>query len=106
MDHPSATNLECIETSPCWRPRYAVAVLMFGAVAAYFLRNEHRDYLIGALPLLLLLAWTFRYLLKRRGRYEDGREHESQGNVGHGSKQSIAQHTNEADATVAAAART
>ena len=39
-----------------WRSRYAIGLLVMGAVAAYFLLSEHRAHFFGALPFLLLLA--------------------------------------------------
>ena len=39
-----------------WRSRYAIGLLVMGAVAAYFLLTEHRAHFFGALPFLLLLA--------------------------------------------------
>ena len=39
-----------------WRSRYAIGLLVMGAVAVYFLMTEHRAHFFGALPFLLLLA--------------------------------------------------
>lgn len=39
-----------------WRSRYAIGLLVMGAIAAYFLLSEHRAHFFGALPFLLLLA--------------------------------------------------
>ena len=39
-----------------WSSRYAIGLLVMGAVAAYFLLSEHRAHFLGALPFLLLLA--------------------------------------------------
>jgi|GEM_PF-1943764 threonine dehydrogenase-like Zn-dependent dehydrogenase len=39
-----------------WRSRYAVGLLVLGAIALYFLLTEHRAHFFSALPLLLLLA--------------------------------------------------
>lgn len=41
---------------PFWRSRYGLGLLVFGAIAAYFLLTEHLAHVVGALPLLLLLA--------------------------------------------------
>ena len=41
---------------PFWRSRYAIGLLVFGAIAAYFLLGEHRAHFVGALPFLFLLA--------------------------------------------------
>ena len=34
-----------------WSSRYAIGLLVMGAVAAYFLLSEHRAHFFGALPL-------------------------------------------------------
>ena len=41
------------EPPPFWRSRYAVGLLVMGAIATYFLLSEHRAHFLGALPLLL-----------------------------------------------------
>ena len=52
---------------PFWRSRYAIGLLVFGAVAAYFLLSEHRAHFFGALPFLLLLACPFMHMFMHRG---------------------------------------
>jgi hypothetical protein len=42
--------------APFWRSRYGIGLLVFGAIAAYFLLTEHLAHEVGALPLLILLA--------------------------------------------------
>ena len=46
------------DNKPCgfWRSRYAIGLLVMGAVAAFFLLSEHRAHFFGVLPFLLLLA--------------------------------------------------
>lgn len=45
------------ETPPSfWSSRYAIGLVVMGAVAAYFLLTEHLAHVVGALPFLLLLA--------------------------------------------------
>lgn len=45
------------DTAPrFWSSRYGIGLLVFGAIAAYFLWTEHRAHVVGALPLLVLLA--------------------------------------------------
>lgn len=46
-----------------WRARYAVGLLVMGAIAAYFLLSEHRAHFFGALPFLFgcLLMQLFMY---------------------------------------------
>jgi len=54
MDHDPYRNDD--EPRAFWHSRYAVGLLVMGAVAAYFLFSEHRAHFFGALPFLLLLA--------------------------------------------------
>ncbi|WP_028621190.1 MULTISPECIES: DUF2933 domain-containing protein [unclassified Pseudomonas] len=39
-----------------WNSRYLIGLIVFGAIATYFLLSEHRAHFFGALPFLLLLA--------------------------------------------------
>ncbi len=57
-----------------WRSRYAVGLIVMGAIAAYFLVGEHRAHFIGALPLLLLLACPLMHVFmhNRHGSHEAG----------------------------------
>ena len=66
-DHESAP--------PFWRSRYALGLLVFGAVAAYFLLSEHRAHFFGALPFLLLLACPLMHVFMHRGHGEHGGGH-------------------------------
>ena len=52
---------------PFWRSRYALGLLVFGAIAAYFLLSEHRAHFFGALPFLLLLACPLMHMFMHRG---------------------------------------
>ena len=52
---------------PFWRSRYALGLLVFGAVAAYFLLSEHRAHFFGALPFLLLLACPLMHMFMHGG---------------------------------------
>ena len=65
MDHTHATHSEQTAAPPFWRSRYAVGLLVFGAVAAYFLLSEHRAHFIGALPYLLLLSCPYLIVMMR-----------------------------------------
>ena len=60
---------------PFWRSRYALGLLVFGAVAAYFLLSEHRAHFFGALPFLLLLACPLMHVFMHRGHGEHGGGH-------------------------------
>ena len=62
-----------------WRSRYAIGLLVFGAIAAYFLLTEHRAHFFGALPFLLLLACPLMHVFMHRGHGGHGGGH-----AGHG----------------------
>ena len=56
------------ETPPdFWRSRYALGLLVIGAVAAYFLLTEHLAHVVGALPFLLLLACPLMHVFMHHG---------------------------------------
>lgn len=50
-----------------WGSRYALGLLVFGAIAAFFLLSEHRAHFFGALPFLLLLACPLMHLFMHHG---------------------------------------
>ena len=50
--------------------RYAIGLLVLGAIATYFLLSEHRAHFIGALPFLLLLACPLMHFFMHRGHGE------------------------------------
>ena len=60
---------------PFWRSRYALGMLVFGAVAAYFLLSEHRAHFFGALPFLLLLACPLMHMFMHGGHGGHGGGH-------------------------------
>lgn len=57
-----------------WRSRSAVALLVMGAVAAWYLWAEQRAHLLGALTYLILLACPLMHVFMHRGH--QGRHHE------------------------------
>ena len=63
---------------PFWRSRYAIGLLVFGAVAAYFLLSEHRAHFFGALPFLLLLACPLMHMFMHGGHGGHGGRHGDQ----------------------------
>ena len=66
-----------------WRSRYAIGLLVMGAIAAYFLLSEHRAHFIGALPLLLLLACPLMHVFMHNGHGSHGGSHaENRGHKG------------------------
>lgn len=58
-----------------WRSRYGLGLVVFGAIAAYFLLTEHRAHFFGALPLLLLLACPLMHVFMHRGHGGHGGGH-------------------------------
>ena len=73
MNHNHA--LQDAVPTPFWRSRYAVGLLVLGAIAAYFLLSEHRAHFIGALPLLLLLACPLMHVFMHNGHGGHGGGH-------------------------------
>ena len=63
------------EPKSFWRSRYAIGLLVLGAIAAYFLLSEHRAHFFGALPLLLLLACPLMHVFMHRGHGGHGGGH-------------------------------
>ena len=56
-----------VEPGGFWHSRYAIGLLVLGAIAAYFLLREHRVHVLGALPYLLLLACPLMHLFMHHG---------------------------------------
>ena len=57
-----------------WGSRYSISLIVFGAIAAYFLLSEHRAHSLGALP-YLLLACSLMHIFMHHGPAGHGREH-------------------------------
>ena len=55
-----------------WTSRYAIGLIVIGAVAAYFLLTEHLAHVVGALPYLLLLACPLMHLFMHHGHGRHG----------------------------------
>ena len=66
-DYVHVQHRDADSPPPFWRSRYAIGLLVFGAVAVYFLLTEHRAHFFGALPFLLLLACPFMHLFMHGG---------------------------------------
>lgn len=58
-----------------WRSRYAIGLVVIGAVAAYFLVTEHQAHVVGALPYLLLLACPLMHMFMHHGHGGHGHHH-------------------------------
>ena len=65
MNHDHSQNGS--EPKGFWGSRYAIGLLVMGAVAAYFLLTEHRAHFFAALPFLLLLACPLMHVFMHRG---------------------------------------
>ena len=64
-----------VAAPPFWRSRYAIGLVVFGAVGAYFLLTEHRAHFFGALPFLLLLACPLMHVFMHHGHGGHGGSH-------------------------------
>ncbi|MDO8769196.1 MAG: DUF2933 domain-containing protein [Burkholderiaceae bacterium] len=72
-DAPPGQSSASSQAPPFWRSRYGLGLVVFGAVAAYFLLSEHRAHFLGALPYLLLLACPLMHVFMHHGRGGHGR---------------------------------
>jgi DUF2933 family protein len=72
------------EPTGFWGTRYAIGLLVLGAIAAYFLLSEHRAHFFGALPFLLLLACPLMHVFMHRGQggHAGGHAHHPGGEQG------------------------
>lgn len=50
------------KTTGFWHSRYAIGLVVMGAIASYFLLTEHLAHTLGALPYLLLAACPLMHL--------------------------------------------
>jgi hypothetical protein len=55
--------------NPLWR----VVLVVFLAIAGFYLYSEHRAHLFGALPYLLLLLCPLMHLFMHHGHHKRGR---------------------------------
>lgn len=79
MNNPSGQST----APPFWRSRYGIGLLVFGAIAAYFLLTEHRAHFFGALPYLLLLACPLMHVFMHHGHGGHGHHRgDNEPNVG------------------------
>ncbi len=63
-----------------WHSRYAIGLLVFAAIALFFLLTEHRAHTLGALPYLLLAASPFLHIFMHRGHdHGHGDAHDDKG---------------------------
>ena len=63
-----------------WRSRYAIGLVLFAAIALFFLLSEHRAHTLSALPYLLLAALPFLHIFMHRGHgHGHGDAHDDKG---------------------------
>ncbi|MEB0113108.1 DUF2933 domain-containing protein [Variovorax sp. RTB1] len=60
------------EPAPFWQSRYAIGLVVMGAIATYFLLSEHRAHFLGFLPLLLLLSCPLMHVFMHHGHSGHG----------------------------------
>jgi hypothetical protein len=64
-------------TAPAFRgSRYSLGLLILGAIGLALLMSEHRAHVLGALPLLLLLACALMHVFMHGGHGGHGHAHE------------------------------
>lgn len=76
-NHDLAHASDHEDPPPFWRSRYGIGLLVLGAIAAYFLLTEHLAHVVGALPLLFLLACPLMHVFMHHGH--GGHGHSQQG---------------------------
>lgn len=59
-----------------WRSRYGIGLLVFAAIALFFLLTEHRAHTLGALPYLLLAASPLLHIFMHGGHGHGSRDHD------------------------------
>ena len=74
MDHDHSQPTSQLTAPPFWRSRYGLGLVVFGAIAAYFLLSEHRAHFLGVLPLLLLACPLMHVFMHRGGGGHGGRQ--------------------------------
>ena len=74
-DHQHDQQPGQMTAPPFWRSRYAIGLVVFGAIAMYFLLSEHRAHFISALPFLLLLACPLIHIFMHGGHGRHGGDH-------------------------------
>jgi Protein of unknown function (DUF2933) len=72
MDHDPSQHKP--EPNGFWRSRYAIGLVVLGAIAAYFLLTEHRAHVFAALPFLFLLACPLMHVFMHRGHGGHGED--------------------------------
>jgi hypothetical protein len=57
------------DAPPFWRTRFGIGWLVLAAAAGWFLWEEHRAHLLGALPWLVLLACPLMHRFMHHGHH-------------------------------------
>ncbi len=55
-----------------WNSRFAIGLIVIGAIAAYYLWTEHEAHVVDALPYLLLLACPLMHVFMHHGHHGHG----------------------------------
>lgn len=58
----SSEPSQCPISTRFWQTRSGIALLVFGAVAVFFLLTEHRAHVLGVLPFVLVLLCPLMHL--------------------------------------------
>lgn len=66
-DHTHHQHATDSKAPTFWGSRYGIGLLLFGAIAAFFLLTEHRAHLFGALPFLLVLSCPLMHMFMHGG---------------------------------------
>jgi hypothetical protein len=72
MNHDS--QQQDVEPTGFWHSRYAIGLVVLGAIAAYFLLTEHRAHVFAVLPFLLLMACPLMHVFMHRGHGGHGHD--------------------------------
>jgi hypothetical protein len=75
-------DLNTRSTAGFWHSRFAIGLIVIGAIAGYFLVTEHLAHVIGVLPYLLLLACPLMHVFMHGGHGSHGHG-EGSGDSGH-----------------------
>ena len=88
-EHHHGQQPDRMAPPPFWRSRYAIGLLVFGAIATYFLLSEHRAHFLGALPFLFLLACPLMHVFMHGGHGGHGGGHADHESSEQGSKKPV-----------------
>jgi len=76
------------EHKPWWRTRSGIVLVLFLAVAGFFLFTEHRAHVLGVLPYLILAACPLMHLFHHGGHHHGHGRHSAESKKSLGDKSS------------------